>query len=298
MPPAAEVIGVPARAAKSSPAWKACEWANGSMRLPNDDVSSAPGIGSRVGRRIKASDCSAAAFATDAICCSTRPSWRRSRRAATTRSARAAAARRRRRRLPCDLPRRPDGGRRHVGVQHADPLAELRRLAFEPEQARRDRADLLERERKRERLRRRATPKHRRGRWHRRASSRARRPNPAGPTRRPLPGRSAAGPTRSSPATGCSRRWQSSRTPCPLLQTDAASASAPRRSQGQSAPSTKSILGVRGPPESTRRCNGLFSAETLAQVHARPRRDVASRCRSQANGGLATPGGTLKEGPS
>jgi hypothetical protein len=74
MPPAAETIGVPARAAKSSPAWKACEWANGSMRLPNDDVSSAPGMGSRVGRRIKASDCSAAAFATDAICCSTRPS--------------------------------------------------------------------------------------------------------------------------------------------------------------------------------------------------------------------------------
>jgi hypothetical protein len=73
-PPAAEAIGVPARAAKSRPAWNACEWANGSIRLPNDDVSSAAGIGRRVGRRISASDCSAAALATDAICCSTRPS--------------------------------------------------------------------------------------------------------------------------------------------------------------------------------------------------------------------------------
>ena len=37
-------------------------------------------------------------------------------------------------------------GRRRVGVHHADPLAELGRLAFESEQARRDGADLLERE--------------------------------------------------------------------------------------------------------------------------------------------------------
>ena len=223
------------------------------MRLPNVEVSSAPGIGSRVGRRIKASDCSAAALATDAICCSTRPSCA-SIAPSGDDSLRSGSS---------GPPAAPVGSRlrlaaaagarercRRVGVHHADPLAQLRRLAFEPEQARRDRADLLERERQRERLgrgrRRRRGPDRRIGEP---VAERAARAEQA-PARRPRPGRSAAGPTGSSPATGCSRRWQSSRTPCPLLQTDAASASAPRRSQAQSAPSTKSILGARGPPES------------------------------------------------
>ena len=117
----------------------------------------------------------------------------------------------------------------------------------------------------------------------RRASSRARRPNRARPTRRTLSLRSAAGPRGSAPATGCSRRWQSSRTPCPLLRRmrRALRRLAGRRANG--APSTKSILGARGPRRSTGRCNGLFSEETWAQVHGPPGRDVARRCRSQAN---------------
>ena len=157
MPPAAEAIGVPARAAKSSPAWKACEWANGSMRLPNDDVSSAPAIGSRVGKRIKRERLLGGGV-RDRRDLLLDPAELRVERAESAALAALPAAAARRLapvgasgvRLAAAARRaRP---RRRVGLQHADPLAQLRRLALEPEQARRDRADLLERERQRERL--------------------------------------------------------------------------------------------------------------------------------------------------
>ena len=237
-------------------------------------------MGSRVGRRIKASDCSAAALATDGDLLLDPAELRvdraeRQRRlaplgqqrpaggAGRLRGRLAAAAGRWRARLPA-----PRCSSRRSACQ-------LRRLAFEAEQARRDRADLLERERQRERLGRGRRRRQRPAAVHRRASSRARRRSRAGPARRRLPGRSAAGPTGSSPATGCSRRWQSSRTPCPLLQTDAASDSAPRRSQGLSGTLDEvDPRAQRAARRAPRRCNGLFGAETLAQVHARR----AARC--------------------
>ena len=184
MPPAAEAIGVPARAAKSRPAWKACECANGSMRLPNVDVSSAPAIGSRVGSRIKRERLLGGG-ARDRWRSAARSgrAGRRSRRAATTslalgqqRPAGGAGGL-----APAACVSRPPAraARRRVGVDHADPLAQLRRFALEAEQARRDRADLLERERQRQRLGRGATADGSGRTAPRRASSRARRPRRA-----------------------------------------------------------------------------------------------------------------------
>mgnify|MGYP003693704991 CR=1 FL=1 len=137
-------------------------------------------------RRIEASDCSAAALATDAICCSTRPSCASMRCRGgdalaplrQQRARRAALGRLRRGTLPlrAGTPGAPMPARRRSSPIR---LLELRRLAFEPEQARRDRADLLERERKRERLGRARCADGAARCGTRRASSRARRPGRA-----------------------------------------------------------------------------------------------------------------------
>ena len=125
---------------------------NGSTRLPNDEVSSAPVIGMRVGRRIEyeralrrrhrrpgRSALDAAELGIERVVA--RPA-RRAARAAGRRSAparRAAGG-------TSSRPRRRSAAVDASSVEDADALAQLRRLALEPEQPTRNGADLLQRE--------------------------------------------------------------------------------------------------------------------------------------------------------